>query len=58
MVANVAVPGMDAYLQVSEVIDWHHPDIQALAAALAAEQATITAIARHCFEWVRDRIRP
>jgi transglutaminase-like putative cysteine protease len=57
MVANVAVPGMDAYLQVSEVIDWHHPDIQALAAVLAAEQATITAIARHCFEWVRDRIR-
>lgn len=57
MVANAAVPGMDVYLQASEVIDWHHPEVQTLAAVLAEGQPTVTATARRCFEWVRDRIR-
>ncbi len=47
---------MLSYLQASEIIDWQHPAIVALAAELAADQPTVTAIARACFEWVRDRI--
>ncbi len=55
---------MDAYLQTTDVIDWQHPDVLALAHQLAISclQSTDTpvnrqwAIAKACFEWVRDEI--
>ncbi|MEM8640693.1 MAG: transglutaminase family protein [Cyanobacteria bacterium P01_G01_bin.54] len=47
---------MEAYLQTSEVIDWQHPEIIALAQHLASGQPTPTTIAQACFEWVRDEI--
>lgn len=45
------------YLEISDYIDWHHPDIQKLAKELAAQQQTDAEIARACFEWVRDEIK-
>ena len=48
---------MDTYLQASDVIDWQHPEIMALARKLAAGHPTTAAIAQGCFEWVRDEIR-
>lgn len=63
---------MEQYLQASEVIDWHHPDIVKLAHQLASECESSTAmtvdeaqalpvgrlktLAKHSFEWVRDQI--
>ena len=47
---------MDAYLQATDIIDWQHPAILALAKDLAANQATPTDIAKACFQWVRDEI--
>lgn len=51
---NVA---LDAYLQASEVIDYKHPIVAPLAQTIAAKQETQEAIAKACFEWVRDEIR-
>ena len=48
---------MDAYLQASEVIDWGHPDVTALARELASGAADSLTVARRSFEWVRDSIR-
>nr|WP_249369543.1 transglutaminase family protein [Acaryochloris marina] len=56
---------MEQYLKASEVIDWHHPDIVALAHQLASGCESSTAmtnsrsktIAKQSFEWVRDQIR-
>ncbi|MEL6468947.1 MAG: transglutaminase family protein [Cyanobacteria bacterium J06623_4] len=56
---------MDEYLQTSEVVDWRSPAVLALAKELAAVhlsrstglEAQEVAIARTCFEWVRDNIR-
>uniref|UniRef100_B8HKM9 GCN5-related N-acetyltransferase n=1 Tax=Cyanothece sp. (strain PCC 7425 / ATCC 29141) TaxID=395961 RepID=B8HKM9_CYAP4 len=47
---------MEAYLEASDVIDWHHPTILQLARQIAAPHAMPRAIARACFEWVRDNI--
>jgi transglutaminase-like putative cysteine protease len=47
---------MEDYLQVTETIDWQHPTILQLAQQLASEQPTRVAIAKACFEWVRDEI--
>lgn len=47
----------EKYLQVSEIIDWQHPDILQLAKKLSTGKSEITAIAKACFEWVRDEIR-
>lgn len=47
---------MEEYLQVSEVIDWQHPDIMERAQQIAWEYATPVAIAQACFKWVRDEI--
>ena len=46
---------MDAYLAVSDVIDWKHPALLKLAQELAGETPLDTA--RRCFEWVRDEIK-
>jgi transglutaminase-like putative cysteine protease len=48
---------MEIYLQTSEIIDWQNPAIVELAKTLALDQSGPIAIARSCFEWVRDEIR-
>ncbi|NET39461.1 MAG: transglutaminase family protein [Cyanothece sp. SIO1E1] len=48
---------MKAYLQASEIIDWRHPVVLDLASQLAAGEQDGGAIAKTCFEWVRDEIR-
>jgi transglutaminase-like putative cysteine protease len=48
---------MEAYLKVSEVIDWQHPEIMDRAKQIASGLDTPMAIAQACFEWVRDEIR-
>jgi transglutaminase-like putative cysteine protease len=48
---------MEEYLQVSEVIDWQHLAILELAEKIASRYQTVEAIAKACFEWVRDEIR-
>ncbi len=45
---------MDPYLRRTDVLDFDHPRIAALARELAGAGATATA--RRMFEWVRDRI--
>jgi transglutaminase-like putative cysteine protease len=47
---------MEEYLKVSEVIDWQHPTIVELAKKIALKYETSEAIAKACFEWVRDQI--
>jgi transglutaminase-like putative cysteine protease len=47
---------MNAYLKVSPVIDWQHLAILERAAELATGRPTALAIAKACFEWVRDEI--
>ncbi|MBD0261956.1 MAG: transglutaminase family protein [Tolypothrix sp. Co-bin9] len=47
---------MEEYLKASEVIDWQHPTIVELAKKIALKCETSEAIAKACFEWVRDEI--
>ncbi|MGD1903971.1 MAG: transglutaminase family protein [Geitlerinemataceae cyanobacterium] len=47
---------MDEYLKADSTIDWQHPTIVQLARNLAADRLSTLAIARTCFEWVRDKI--
>ena len=47
---------MEEYLKVSEIIDWNHPDIMERAKQIASKFEVPTAIAKACFEWVRDEI--
>jgi len=47
---------MQKYLKVSEVIDWQHPEIMEHARQIAVKFETPIAIAKACFEWVRDEI--
>jgi transglutaminase-like putative cysteine protease len=47
---------MEKYLKVSEVIDWQHPEIMERAKQIALKCETSMAIAKACFEWVRDEI--
>lgn len=48
---------MEKYLDESEIIDWNHPEIRALAARLATDCRSTHDIAKNCFEWVRDNVR-
>lgn len=48
---------MRAYLEVTPIVDWDHPDVFALARDLAAGRDDPVAVARRCFEWVRDEIK-
>jgi transglutaminase-like putative cysteine protease len=48
---------MEEYLRASEIIDWSHPEIVELAKQIALKHETSTAIAKACFDWVRDEIR-
>lgn len=45
------------FLASSDIIDWHHPQVSSLAGKLAGGDINRVAIARRCFEWVRDEIR-
>ena len=45
---------MQAYLSATDIIDWQNPNIQQLAQQLA--ESNPNAIAKACFEWVRDNI--
>jgi transglutaminase-like putative cysteine protease len=47
---------MKEYLQVSEVIDWDHPEIVKCAKQITLGCESPEAIAKACFEWVRDEI--
>lgn len=48
---------MGVFLQATDIVDWHDPEVLALASSLAENQPTPEAIARACFEWVRDEVR-
>lgn len=47
---------MEEFLRTSEIIDWSHPQIIETAKQIASRHKTSTAIAKACFEWVRDEI--
>lgn len=48
---------MEQYLESSEFIDWKHPTIARKAAELAKSCASDEAVAKKCFEFVRDSIK-
>lgn len=51
---------MDKYLQESEIIDFHHPEVSAKAQEIAencADPDDPEQVAKACFEWVRDHIQ-
>ena len=48
---------MKEYLEATEIIDWQHPNIVDLASSLAVGKTDSVAIAKACFEWVRDEIK-
>jgi transglutaminase-like putative cysteine protease len=45
------------FLASTEIVDWHHRDVNRLAMDLADGRSDPLAIARQCFEWVRDEIQ-
>jgi transglutaminase-like putative cysteine protease len=45
------------FLTSTSIVDWHHPDVSALASRLAGSEGDAEIIARRCFEWVRDEIQ-
>jgi transglutaminase-like putative cysteine protease len=47
---------MEAYLKASEVINWQHSKIMERAKQITNGLDTPLAIAKACFEWVRDEI--
>lgn len=48
---------MNEFLRSTDIIDWKHSGIQARARSLAMGCDNVSAIARQCFEWVRDEIK-
>jgi transglutaminase-like putative cysteine protease len=48
---------MDGFLRTTAVIDWDHAEVTAQARRLRDGLDDTLAIARRCFEWVRDTIR-
>lgn len=48
---------MAPFLSASEIIDWHQPEVAALAGKLRNGSDEELEIARRCFEWVRDNIQ-
>jgi len=45
------------YLRASNVINWYHESIRALAAQLQQQSENETSLVRHTFEWVRDHVQ-
>ncbi len=61
---NRGINAMDCYLSTTDIIDWKEPNVLALAKEIArqreAKVASVlmdAAIAKACFEWVRDNIQ-
>lgn len=48
---------MQKYLEATAIVDWEQPEVLALARALAGRPGDPVAVARRCFEWVRDEIK-
>ena len=48
---------MEEYLKSTEIIDWRHPEILSKARELSDGKENHAAVARLCFEWVRDKIK-
>lgn len=48
---------MNEFLQSTDIIDWQHPEVIARVRSLASGCDDQSAIARRCFEWVRDEIK-
>lgn len=48
---------MDKYLRATEIINWKHSEILALAHQLANDWSDPVEIAKRCFEWVRDEVK-
>lgn len=48
---------MKEYLKSTDIIDWQHPKVLARSKTLAQGKDHYQAIAKACFEWVRDEIR-
>lgn len=48
---------MREYLEATPIVDWDDPEVFALATALGREGGGPVAVARRCFEWVRDEIK-
>ena len=48
---------MRAYLEATPIVDWDDPEILALARALVKGRGDPLAVARRCFEWVRDEVK-
>ncbi len=47
---------MKDYLEISEIIDWQAPAILELANQIGSNHSSVEAIAKACFEWVRDEV--
>ena len=48
---------METFLRSTDVVNWQHPSVMAQAQVLRGDITDVVAIARRCFEWVRDEIR-
>ena len=48
---------MDAFLRATPIIDWNDAAVLATAGRLRGNSGDDLAVARRCYEWVRDRIR-
>jgi transglutaminase-like putative cysteine protease len=46
-----------AFLQSTDIIDWHHPAVRAKAEEIGKGRSDAIEIARACYGWVRDEIR-
>jgi transglutaminase-like putative cysteine protease len=45
------------YLEATAIVDWDRPEVLALARTLAEGRDDPIAVARRCFDWVRDEIK-
>jgi transglutaminase-like putative cysteine protease len=50
-------PDLRKFLADSDVIDWRHSDVRALASRLANGDSDDVRISQRCFEWVRDEVQ-
>lgn len=48
---------MREYLASTPIVDWENSDVLALAGELAAGDKDPVAVARRCFDWVRDEVK-
>ena len=48
---------VNAFLEPTDLIDWHDPGVSSAARALRGSDGDPTALSRRCFEFVRDEIK-